>query len=252
MKIDKIKLVAFDLDDCLFNSTDLSEKARIKGIDAMRDLGLRIDRERAIKILMEVVEEYGSNFGYHYDYFFRRLEHTDDSFKVSFDTRYKCIAGAVMAYHKEKIDSIRLYDDVREVLEKLKEMDIKTAIITDGRIIKQYEKVLRLGIDDLIDYVIVSDEIGIKKPNEKLFEYCLRKAGVKSKEAIYIGDRIDKDIKPASKLGIHSVYIHRGGKHDFNKSDVEKPEQVSPEYEISNMRGLIDIINEINEKEWDN
>jgi putative hydrolase of the HAD superfamily len=161
--------------------------------------------------------------------------------------KYKCIAGAVMAYHEEKIDSIKLYDDVREVLETLKQMNIKTAIITDGRIIKQYEKVLRLGIDDLIDHVIVSDEIGIKKPNEKLFEYCLKKTGVKGEEAIYIGDRLDKDIKPASNLGIHSVYIHRGGKHDFNKSDVEKPEQISPKYEINDMRELINIIKEINQ-----
>jgi putative hydrolase of the HAD superfamily len=249
MKNNKIKLVAFDLDDCLFNSTDLSKKARIKGIDAMIDLGLRIDRDWAIQILMEVVDEYGSNFAYHYDYFFRRIEHTDDSFNISFDTRYKCIAGAVMAYHKEKIDSIKLYDDVRGVLKRLKKMNLKTAIITDGRVIKQYEKVLRLGIDELIDNIIVSDEIGIKKPNKKLFEYCLSKVGVESEEAIYIGDRLDKDIKPATELDMHSVYIHRGGKHDFNKTDVEKSEKITPDFEISDMRELIKIVDDLNQEQ---
>ena len=38
-----IKLVGFDLDDCLHNSTGLSESARIKGIDAMISLGLKIE-----------------------------------------------------------------------------------------------------------------------------------------------------------------------------------------------------------------
>ncbi|TFF98884.1 MAG: TIGR02253 family HAD-type hydrolase [Promethearchaeota archaeon] len=247
MNNDKIKLIAFDLDDTLFNSTDLSEKARIRGIDAMIELGLKIEREKAINILMEIVEEYGSNFSYHYDYLFRRLEHTDNSFNISFDTKYKCIAGAVMAYHREKIDSIKLYDDVKDVLEIIDQLNLKMAIITDGRIIKQYEKVLRLKIDDLIDYIVVSDEIGIKKPNKKLFEYCLRKAKVRSKEAIYVGDRLDKDIKPALELGIYSVYIHRGGKHDFEKPEVRKPEIIKPDFEISNMRELIEIIKKINE-----
>ena len=46
-----IKLVGFDLDDCLFDSTGVSEKARVKGIDAMIKLGLNIERERAIKMI---------------------------------------------------------------------------------------------------------------------------------------------------------------------------------------------------------
>ena len=68
-----IKLVGFDLDDCLFDSTGLSERARIKGIDAMIHLGLNIKREEAISLIHEIVNEYGSNSSQHYDYFMRRL-----------------------------------------------------------------------------------------------------------------------------------------------------------------------------------
>ena len=55
-----IKLVGFDLDDCLFDSTGLSDRARLKGINAMIDLGLKIDKQNAIKMITEVVKEYGS------------------------------------------------------------------------------------------------------------------------------------------------------------------------------------------------
>ena len=48
-----IKLVGFDLDDCLFDSTGLSDKARIKGIEAMIKLGLDINHEKAIKMIQE-------------------------------------------------------------------------------------------------------------------------------------------------------------------------------------------------------
>ncbi|TFF63449.1 MAG: TIGR02253 family HAD-type hydrolase [Promethearchaeota archaeon] len=248
MSKNKIKLVAFDLDDTLFNSTALSESARIKGIDAMRGLGLKIDRDRAINILMEIVKEYGSNFGYHYNLFFRRLNHMDESFEISFEMKYKCIAAAVMAYHGTKIESIRLYEDVKPLLEKIKQTDLKIAIITDGIIIKQYEKILHLGIDHLIDLVVISDEIGIKKPNKHLFEYCLRKANVTSEETIYVGDRLDMDIKPALELGIYGVYIHRGGKHDFKLEGRKKPLVIQPDYEISDMSELLDVIEEINNK----
>ncbi|MBD3193767.1 MAG: TIGR02253 family HAD-type hydrolase [Candidatus Lokiarchaeota archaeon] len=243
-----IKLIGFDLDDCLFDSTGLSESARIKGIDAMLDQGLRIEKNKAIAILMEIVEEYGSNFSHHYDYFIRRLNQTDENVKLSFNTQYKLIASAVMAYHKEKIDSIELYDDVKETLIELRDRKIKTAVITDGIPIKQYEKIIRLKIDKLIDLVVISDEVGIRKPNPELFNYFLKKFKVKGEETIYIGDRIDKDIIPAKKNNIHSVYIHRGGKYDIYPSEKKFPKDFKPDYEIRSLKKIFDIIDELNMK----
>jgi len=243
----KIKLVGFDLDDCLFDSTGLSERARIKGIEAMIELGLKIDREKAIKIIQEIVKEYGSNSSKHYNYFIRRYNRLEDVKEIiSFSNQFKYISAAVMAYHAEKINSIKLYDDAEPCLKKLRDMAIKTAIITDGRPLKQYEKILRLRIDELIDLTIISDEIGIRKPNPKLFDYCLKKFGLKGPECIYVGDRIDKDIIPALLNNIHSVYIHRGGKHDINKTGEEIPNQFKQDYEISNLNQIFSIIEKIN------
>ncbi len=245
-----IKLIGFDLDDCLFDSTKLSERARIKGLEAMINLGLNIDKKIAVRILKEIVEEYGSNSSKHYNYFIRRLNQMEDNIEyISYNDGYKFIAAAVMAYHAEKVNSITLYDDVEESLKKLRDLSIKTAIITDGIPIKQYEKILRLNIDNLIDLVVISDEIGIKKPNPELFNYCLKKFGVKGQETIYVGDRIDKDIIPANLNNIYSVYLHRGGKYDTYNAKNNIQEDIKPDYEISNLTELFDIIVEINNKE---
>jgi putative hydrolase of the HAD superfamily len=134
-------------------------------------------------------------------------------------------------------------------LRKLKELSIKTAIITDGLPIKQYEKILRLGIDPLIDLTVISDEIGIRKPNPKLFDHCLKRFGVLGQETIYVGDRIDKDIIPALLNNINSVYIHRGGKYDTYKTGLKIPEETKPDFEISNLNEIFEIIDEINQKE---
>lgn len=242
-----IKLVGFDLDDCLFDSTGLSDRARIKGINAMIDLGLKIDRQNAIKMITEVVKEYGSNSSNHYNYFIRRYNRLEDhKEKIPYSLQFKYISAAVMAYHKEKIDSIKLYDDVKPCLIKLREKGLKSAIISDGLPIKQYEKILRLGIDDLIDLTTISDEIGIRKPNPKLFEFCLKKFNIEGTETIYIGDRLEKDIIPAKLCNIHSILIRRGGKHDPYKTGHKIPEGMKPDYEIFNLSELFEIIDEIN------
>ena len=242
-----IKLVGFDLDDCLFDSTGLSQRARIKGIDAMLSLGLKIERQKALILIQEIVAEYGSNSSKHYDYFIRRLNLNED-YAISFNEQVRYITAAVMAYHGQKIKHIQLYDDVLKSLEKLKKSSIKTAIITDGIPIKQYEKILRLGIDDLIDLVVISDEIGIRKPNPELFSYCLKKFKVKGHETIYVGDNIYKDIIPANFNKIHSVYIHRGGKYDTHITGETISEENKPDHEISRLDELFNIISDINKK----
>ncbi|KKN65544.1 hypothetical protein LCGC14_0480700 [marine sediment metagenome] len=245
-----IRLVGFDLDDCLFDSTGLSNKARIRGIDAMIKLGLKIEREKAVKILNEIVKEYGSNSLNHYNYFIRRLNLIkEDMDNIPLSNQYKYIAAAVMAYHKEKVNSIRLYDDVQNCLERLNDNRIKTAIISDGIPIKQYEKILRLNIDKLIDFIVISDEIGVKKPNPELFKYSLSKFGIKNKEMIYIGDRLDKDILPANLANIYSIYLHRGGKYDSNNVNMKIQKEFKPDYEIFHLDKIFDIIDELNNKE---
>ena len=244
-----VKLIGFDLDDCLFDSTGLSERARIKGIDAMIDLGLKVEKNKAIQLIHEIVNEYGSNSSKHFNYFIRRLNHMEDNVEnISYNARHKYIAAAVMAYHEEKVKSIKLYDDVEECLMRLNKLSIKTSIITDGIPIKQYEKILRLNIDKKIDLIVISDEIGFKKPNPELFSYWLRKIGIKGDEAIYIGDRIDRDIAPANLNDINTVYIHRGGKYDIPHIDFNTKASLKPNYEISSLHELFNIIDDINTK----
>jgi putative hydrolase of the HAD superfamily len=212
----------------------------------MINLGLKVDRKKATEMIQEIVKEYGSNSSKHYDYFIIRLKELENM-EISFKNQIKYIAGAVMAYHQEKIDSIRLYDDVKPCLNKLKMKGLKSAIITDSPLpIKQYEKILRLNIDNFIDLVIISDEIGIRKPNPKLFSYCLNKFKVKGFETIYIGDNLNNDIVPAKINKIHSIYIHRGGKYDFNNTGEEINELNKPDYEIYNLNEIFEIIKQIN------
>jgi FMN phosphatase YigB (HAD superfamily) len=65
---------------------------------------------------------------------------------------------------------------------------------------------------------------------------------------MYVGDNIYKDIVPAKLNEIHSVYIHRGGKYDTDITGEEIPKENKPDYEISKLDELFDIINDLNKK----
>ena len=67
-----IKGIFFDIDDTLFSTTRFAEEARRSSIDAMVRMGLKIDPEEGYRELREVIEEFSSNYGAHYDKFLSR------------------------------------------------------------------------------------------------------------------------------------------------------------------------------------
>ena len=127
------------------------------------------------------------------------------------------------------------------------EKEIKIAIITDGSPKKQYEKILRLKIEDYLDEILISDEVAIKKPNPKMFDVFLDKVQCKPEEVIYVGDRLDRDVKPAKDAGLISVLIHRGTKYD--PFVTKKESEITPDYHINDLYELWDIIKKLNTKD---
>jgi len=244
-----IKVIAFDLDDTLYNATELARESRISGLKAMIKKGLKMDLNSAILTLNEIVKEYGTNNSRHYDIFILRINRFEPQIDfIRTNQKNKYVSAAVMAYHEQKIISIKPFDDVIPCLKQIRDLGIETAIISDGIPIKQYEKILRLGIDELIDLIVISDEIGIRKPNPKLFDYCLKKFGVKGYESIYVGDNLEKDLVPACMNGMNSVYIHRGGKYNNITTGEKILNGTKPEFEINSLLELKEIINKINSK----
>ena len=76
------------------------------------------------------------------------------------------------------------------------------------------------------------------KPDKKIFEMALNRAGCRPEQAMMIGDRIDNDIIPAKKLGMKTIWIKQGfGKYWNITYDDEKAD-----YEVDNLTGICDIV----------
>ncbi|MFI5402914.1 MAG: haloacid dehalogenase, partial [Planctomycetota bacterium] len=68
-----LRAVLFDIDDTLFPTTKFAGRARLRPVDAMVHAGLDVDPEAAYRELEEVVREFSSNYGHHFDKLVLRL-----------------------------------------------------------------------------------------------------------------------------------------------------------------------------------
>ncbi|MHA1341951.1 MAG: TIGR02253 family HAD-type hydrolase [Promethearchaeota archaeon] len=247
-----IKAVGFDLDDTLFNATWLSNKARIGGLKKMIEFGLNIEIKQAFPLLLEVVQKYGSNYPHHFDEFLKELKE-DRIFNLGEFSIPKYVAAGVWGYHSIKEKYLKPFGDVIKTLKWLKNKKIIIAILSNGLSVKQYEKILRLGIDKYINFVFISEEIKFEKPNKEFFEYCLKKMDIDPNECMYVGDRFDKDILPTYKMQMIPVLIHRKGRYDPDINKEQKFLQIKEKssvkyYEIYRLTEIIKIIKKINQE----
>ncbi|NJE47656.1 TIGR02253 family HAD-type hydrolase [Thermococcus sp. GR7] len=196
-----IRVVFFDLDDTLVDTSKLAEMARKNAIENMVRHGLPVDFETAYHELLELINEYGSNFGRHFDYLLRRLDLPNNP---------KWIAAGVIAYHNTKFAYLKSVKGARKVLLELKKDGFGLGVITDGDPIKQWEKILRLELDEYFDEVFISNYLGVKKPHRKIFEKALRKFNVEPHEALMVGDRLYSDIYGAKQVGMRTVWFKYG------------------------------------------
>ena len=71
----------------------------------------------------------------------------------------------------------------------------------------------REGIADLFETVVVSDEVGWRKPKPVIFELALRRLGVDAGEALFVGDRADIDVAGAQGVGMPVAWINRDSRY---------------------------------------
>ncbi len=105
---------------------------------------------------------------------------------------------------------IHLYRGVMEMLVALRKQRFLLGIITDGRTEGQRAKIKALGLEQYIDHIIITDELGgieYRKPNEKAFVLMKEYFRMEYSAMCYVGDNIRKDFIAPDKLGIKSIWF---------------------------------------------
>ena len=207
-----LSIVFFDLDDTLFSTSVFSRQARRNAVEAMVAAGLQAPVEDCMRELDEVLTEFGSNYEHHFERLLQRL--SPEALGPSNPALLS--AAAVIAYHDTKFRQLAPFPDVADVLARLSRAGARLGIITEGPAVKQAEKLLRLGLARYFDSaaIFISDQLGISKPNPKLYRRACQRAGVEPGQAMYVGDNAPNDVDPANAVGMKTVLCRRGGRHD--------------------------------------
>ena len=122
------------------------------------------------------------------------------------DLKQQCLS----VYRSHQPD-IHFYDGAKELLCQLRADGYKLGIITDGRPEGQSAKIKALGLDDLVDHIIITDELGgveYRKPNKTAFVKMQKLLDVPFEEMCYIGDNVMKDFVAPDALGIKTFLIN--------------------------------------------
>ncbi|GAA2516439.1 HAD family hydrolase [Pilimelia columellifera] len=83
-------------------------------------------------------------------------------------------------------------------------------IATNGSAHEQEDRIRRTGLDRYVADWLISEEVGVSKPNPRIFQTLARRVGMRLEGAWIIGDSPEADISGACSLGLRSVWIHRG------------------------------------------
>ena len=124
-----------------------------------------------------------------------------------------------LIYTTEKIDEIadayiqelpfdnHLFEGALEILDYLI-LKYKLHIITNGFEEVQHKKLKNSGIDHYFSTVTTSEEVGLKKPNPKVFLTALNKANSLPTQSVMIGDSLEADILGANNIGMQTIFYN--------------------------------------------
>ncbi len=221
-----VKAIFFDFDDTLQSRKgayrlycefflskyfpNIDEEERERKLDEMEELvdGGYKDREVYFPELIELWK-----WDNHPE-----LQELYDSFNYDFGKYIVMLPGAI------------------DVLKEIKKRGYILGCITNGVSSLQNIKLDTAGIRDMFDVVVVSGDIGIYKPDRRIFDEACRRAGVENEKALFVGDHPINDIKGALGADMQAVRMNYG---DFKGKGLGN-EGVAAE--IEEITQLLDLI----------
>ncbi len=104
-----------------------------------------------------------------------------------------------------------LYDDALPCISALRERGLLIGLITNNEAVHQRRKIEAVGLDRLVDTAVISGELGIAKPDARIFAHACAQLDVAPHEAMHVGDAPYADALGAHDAGLQAVWLDRTG-----------------------------------------
>jgi len=113
------------------------------------------------------------------------------------------MADAYNALHDAEL---AMFPDAHETLDRLKELEVKLALITNGAAGPQRAKVVRFALEHRFDHIQIEGEHGFGKPEERAYTHAMEVLGVGPHETWMVGDNLEWEVVGPQRLGIHAIW----------------------------------------------
>ena len=130
--------------------------------------------------------------------------------------------------------SLSPYEEVHEVLIKLKEKNFKLAILSNGTPSLLNELVKSNNLENLFDDLFSIEQVGIYKPDSKVYDMPIKKYQIQKNEVYFLSSNT-WDVSGGGNYGYNSIWVNRNN-NIFDKLDY------SPKHQIKQLGELLDIL----------
>lgn len=96
------------------------------------------------------------------------------------------------------------------VLEQLRRRGVRLGVVTNGSVAAQQQKLDASGIAPYLETCVISEAVGLRKPDPALFLVATSRLGVEPEACVFVGDHLEKDIVGAQRAGMRTVWLRHG------------------------------------------
>ncbi len=130
-----------------------------------------------------------------------------------------------------------VYPDTIKALKRLSK-DYALGLLTNGTPDLQRRKMEGAGVAEYFDQILISGDVGLGKPDKRIFEMILTRLKASPETSLMIGNSLTSDVQGAQGIGMQAVWINRSGKF--------RDDNVIPDWEISALDELDTILDSEN------
>lgn len=148
------------------------------------------------------------------------------------------IIRAVEAYFEPYIGTVEPVGCLPSLLEGLKG-SFRIGVVTNFTYAPAMRRILsRIKVLSLLDVVVISQEVGWRKPHPKIFDAALKGLNVQAEEALFVGDDPYDDVTGAGRVGMKTVLVAKPG----NVNKVSPNVEAKPDFSLDSICSLKDLL----------
>ena len=205
-----VKAIIFDFIGTLTDVKNYSlEDSKMKLYNAIAEAGFNVDVESFLEAYSQAHEKYRIIR-------YQKLIEVTNAVWISealnnlgFKTNPEDsrIKTAVNVFFEDYLNSLELRPCTKKLLNKVF-TEYKLGLVSNFTFAPViYAGIRKLGINKFFNAILVSEEVGWRKPHPKIFEETLKRLKTTADEAVYVGDSPQEDIKGAQTVGMKTIFV---------------------------------------------